>query len=146
MYGKLSELPSKIRTKQHQMEIKRIKQKASCKDHETGPKPCEFCEKTSLLEMRFPIEKLNSLFMAEFLHLKYNRPEHLILEDDPAERKVKQAQQAMRDFATELETRELINRKVIKLRTDLIYGPEKRSDTSYENAPLDFNYYDNISV
>ena len=84
--------------------------------------------------------------MAEFLHLKYNRPEHLIFEDDPSERKVQQAQQAMRDYATELETRELINRKVIKLRTDLIYGPEKRSDTSYKNAPLDFNYYDNISV
>ena len=94
--------------------------------------------------MRFPIEKLNALFMAEFLHLKYNRPEHLILEDDPAERKVKQAQKAMRDYATELEARELINRKVIKLRTDLIYGPERKSDTSYENAPLDFNYYDNI--
>ena len=78
--------------------------------------------------------------------MKYNRPEHLKLEDDPSERKVLQAQQAMREYATELEIRELVNRKVIKLRTDLIYGPEKRGDRNYENAPLDFNYYDNISV
>jgi hypothetical protein len=96
--------------------------------------------------MRFPMEKVNKLFMEEFLHMKYNRPEHLKLEDDPSERKVLQAQQAMREYATELEIRELVNRKVIKLRTDLIYGPEKRGDRNYENAPLDFNYYDNISV
>ncbi len=55
---------------------------------------------------------------------------------------------AMREYATEIEIRELINRKVMKLRCDLIYGPEPRDKTvpqenyNYENAPLNFNYYD----
>jgi hypothetical protein len=51
----------------------------------------------------------------------------------------------MKDSATEIEIRELINRKVIKLRTDLIYGPEKPRK-GYENSHIDFNYHDNISV
>ncbi len=32
----------------------------------------------------------------------------------------------MREYAREIEIRELVNRKVMKLRCDLIYGPEKK--------------------
>ncbi len=54
----------------------------------------------------------------------------------------------MKEYATEIEISELINRKVMKLRCDLIYGPEMREERvaienyNYENRPLDFNYYE----
>jgi hypothetical protein len=53
----------------------------------------------------------------------------------------------MREYATEIEIREVINRKIMKLRCDLIYGPEKRDpqissqENNYTNEPLDFNYF-----
>ncbi len=89
--------------------------------------------------MRFPIEKVNKLFINEFLDMKYNRPEVLLLEDEgPEEKKVRKMKEEMRKYATEIEMREVINRKVMKLRCDLIYGPEKGGQ--YLNEPLDFNY------
>lgn len=84
--------------------------------------------------------------MEEYLHMKYNRPEVLKLEDDHEERKVMEAKKAMKEYAIQIEIREIINRKVMKLRTDLIYGPEKKNAPGYENPQLDFNYFDNIVV
>jgi hypothetical protein len=55
---------------------------------------------------------------------------------------------AMREYATEIEIREVINRKIMKLRCDLIYGPEKRDpqipkeNYNYTNDPLNFNYFE----
>ena len=78
--------------------------------------------------------------------MKYNRPEDIRrIDEGETEKKARKAQKAMREYATEVEIREMVNRKIIKLRCDLIYGPEK-PDAEYENRPLDFNYYDNISV
>ncbi len=89
--------------------------------------------------MRFPIEKVNKLFINEFLDMKYNRPEVLQLEDEgPEEKKVRKMKEEMRKYATEIEMREVINRKVMKLRCDLVYGPERVGQ--YLNEPLDFNY------
>jgi hypothetical protein len=56
----------------------------------------------------------------------------------------KEVRQALKEYATEIEMRELINRKVMKLRCDLVYGAEKRKDKSfkeYENKHLNFDYF-----
>ncbi len=93
------------------------------------------------------MEKLNKMFLADFLHLKYNRPSNEITQEETkADLKVKKMKQAMREYATEIEISEVINRKVMKLRCDMIYGAEKREGNvpkenyQYENVPLDFNY------
>ena len=41
-------------------------------------KPCNFCSHTKLSDLKFPIEKINKLFMNEFLEYLYNRPEELV--------------------------------------------------------------------
>ena len=66
------------------------------------------------------------MILADFLHMKYNRPEELLLEENKEAQRVEKMKQAMREYATEIEIREVINRKIMKLRCDLIYGPEKR--------------------
>lgn len=62
------------------------------------------------------------MFMEEFLDMKYNRPEVLQrMDETEQERKARAATKAMKEYATELEIRELINRKTVKLNTYLIY-------------------------
>ena len=62
------------------------------------------------------------MFMEEFLDMKYNRPEVLMrMDESEQEKRVREANKAMKDYAKEIEIREMINRKVQKLNTYLIY-------------------------
>lgn len=51
-------------------------------DTTNHPKECNYCANTLLKDLKYPMEKVNKMFMADFLHLKYNRPEELLLEQD----------------------------------------------------------------
>ena len=51
---------------------------------------------------------------------------------------MKEYRKQLKEYATEIEIGEVINRKVFKLKTDLVYGPEKRDR---KEQALDFNYY-----
>lgn len=59
---------------------------------------------------------------------------------EPEEIKMANYRKEMKEYATEIELSEMISRKVMKLRTDLIYGPEKIEDPKV--GQLDFNYYE----
>lgn len=102
--------------------------------------PCNVCSHTKLEDIRYPMEKVNRLFMEDFLKYKYDRP-LVLVDEEPEERERQALNKELKAYATQIELRELINRKVIKLRCDLIYGPEKR-DKSYKEPPLDFNIYE----
>lgn len=83
------------------------------------------------------MEKVNRLFMADFLHMQYNRPQCLV-DEDPEEIRRKEYSKALREYATEIEVHEFINRKVMALRCQLVYGPEAGGGVE----PLNFNYYE----
>ncbi len=57
--------------------------------------------------MKYPINKMNKLFMEEFLHMKYNK-----INDDKRNLDDEKRVKALREYVTELEIRELINIKV----------------------------------
>ncbi len=59
-----------MRKKQHAIDIAKIKAK---KEHD-GTKECNHCANILLKDIRFPMDKLNKMFMADFIHMKYNRP------------------------------------------------------------------------
>ena len=84
------------------------------------------------------MEKINGMFLDEFLKFKHNRPANLV-EEDPIEIKLAETRKELKAYGTQIEIHELINRKVMKLRCNLFYGPEKQ-DLFYENKELDFNY------
>ena len=72
VYGPLSGIQKKMKCKQYKDAIDKIN---SNKCHKKEGHPCHFCENTMLKDMKVPIEKVNKLFLADFLNLKYNRIE-----------------------------------------------------------------------
>jgi hypothetical protein len=74
-----------------------------------------------------PMEKMDKLYLDEFLSMKYNR-----MTDEKDEAKEKERFAALKEYATEIELREVINRKVFMLKNKLIYGED--------SSALDFNY------
>ena len=71
------------------------------------------------------MEKMNKLFLDEYLEMKYKR----FYDEDEKRKKEKEA---LKEYVTEIERRELINRKVFELKSKLIYEDQ--------NFKLDFNY------
>ena len=61
-----------------------IKHKETIKEYgcdpTNHPTECNYCANTLLKDLNYPIEKVNKMFIADFLHMKYNRPEELLLE------------------------------------------------------------------
>jgi len=79
-----------MRKKQHALDIDKAKKNLDLhrqKVKEYGPstaehpKECNFCSNTLLKDLKYPMEKVNKMFMAEYLHMKYNRPEELAIEE-----------------------------------------------------------------
>ena len=66
------------------------------------------------------------------------------MEDDPQQVAQAIARKELKAYATEIEISEVLNRKVMKLRCDLIYGPEKHRDDTNHISQLDFNYYSHL--
>ncbi len=58
-----------------------------------------------------PMEKMDKLYLDEFLAMKYNR-----MADEKDVEKEKERFAALKEYATEIELREVINRKVFMLK------------------------------
>ena len=84
----------------------------SHKHQSTENKPCHYCEHVQLKEIRYPIAKVNKLFMEEFLDMKYNR----VIEDEEKEKENEEYTNALKDYVCEIDRREIINRKFQKLK------------------------------
>ena len=132
-YGPLEDIHKRIRKEHIKLAVDKVKEHR----HGEAKKYCNFCTQTLLKDLRYPMEKVNRLFMADFLDMQYNRPQCLV-DEDPEEMRRKEYSEALRDYATEIEVHEVINRKVMALRCQLVYGPESGGAVE----PLDFNYYE----
>ena len=67
------------------------------------------------------------MLLADFLHLKYNKLE----EKDPI---MEERSKQLKEYGTEIEMREVINRKYFMLKQIQLYGED--------HELLDFNYYE----
>ncbi|CDW78349.1 UNKNOWN [Stylonychia lemnae] len=128
-YGPKSDIQKKMRTKDNKVLIEKLKSNIDKQNYNHdyyANTPCQYCENISLKELKIPQAKVDKLFIQEFLDMKYNK--YVEEKDDKEEQRL----QALKEYATEIERREVINRKVFQLKQKLIYGDD------VEN--LDFNY------
>eukprot|EP00347_Sterkiella_histriomuscorum_P008380 403345319 len=129
-YGPLSSIQNRMKTVQNKQLIDKIhqNQKQQQLNHEHyANKPCNFCENVLLKDLRFPQSKVDKLYMEEFLKMKY-----LKLVKDEGDEQREQMRQELKEYATEIERREVINRKFFQLKQKQIYGDD--------SSELDFNY------
>jgi len=75
-----------------------------------------------LKDLHFPIEKVNDMIAEEFLDWKFNANLDNETEDKEQEGRINK----YKEYVTEIEQKEMINRKVFQMKLQLVYGPEKR--------------------
>lgn len=75
------------------------------------------------------MKKMNDMYLNEFLHFKHNR-----VEDEQQAEADEARRRALKEYVNEIEMREVINRKVFKLKCQTVYGESASS--------LDFNCHD----
>ena len=57
------------------MEVERVKKHMESGHTDCSNRECNFCSNTFLKDLRYPTEKVNRLFIKDFMHMKHNRPE-----------------------------------------------------------------------
>jgi len=88
---------------------------------------CNYCRNVSLKELKYPAHKVTDLYFQEFVQLKHKKLLETFQDQEQDDRI-----EYLQSVATEVEKREVINRKVFQLRLQTVYGRD-------ENEKLDFN-------